>query len=77
MYQVTDWEQDVAGKFRYRVLIGDESVMFKFHTFPTDEMVQAEAMRYDTMMQEQAAIRDAIMQEQANAIADQDPNTDA
>jgi hypothetical protein len=54
MYQVVDWQQDVAGKFRYRVVIGGESVMFKFHTFPSDEAVQAEATRYDAMMQEQA-----------------------
>ena len=54
MYEVVDWEQDIAGKFRYRVVIGDKIVMFKFQTFPTDNDVQAEAARYDTMMQEQA-----------------------
>ena len=52
MYQVVDWEQDIAGKFRYRVIIGDESVMFKFHTFPTGEDVQAEATRYAAMTAE-------------------------
>ncbi len=67
MYEVTDWEQDTAGKFRYRVMISGETIMFKFHSFPTDEDVQAEAARYDSMMQEQAAIREAIMQEQADA----------
>lgn len=54
MYEVVDWEQDVAGKYRFRVLIGASCVMFKFQTFPTDEEVQAEAARYDAVMQEQA-----------------------
>lgn len=67
MYQVVDWEQDIAGKFRYRVIIGDENVMFKFHTFPSDEDVQDQAARYDAMIQEQTAIREAIMQEQTDA----------
>ncbi|HSG62501.1 MAG TPA: hypothetical protein VLA24_13825 [Pseudomonadales bacterium] len=65
-YKVTDWEQDVAGKFRYRVVIGDSSVVFKFQEFPTDEEVQEVAARYD-----------AIMQEQADAIADEGSITDA
>jgi len=65
-YEVLSWEQDVAGKFRYRVAIGDSSVVFKFQTFPTDEEVQEVAARYD-----------AIMQEQANAIADEGSVTDA
>lgn len=68
-YDVVDWEQDDAGKYRYRVSINGETVMFKFGEFVTDEQVQAEAARYDAMMQEQAeaARYDAMMQEQANA----------
>ena len=65
-YEVTDWEQDEAGKYRYRVVIADSSVMFKFQEFPTDEQVQEVAARYD-----------AIMQEQADAIADEGSVTDA
>jgi len=60
MYQVIDWEQDVAGKWRIRVLVSGQTVMFKFDEWPDDEAVQAEAARYDVMMQEMAA------QEQAN-----------
>ena len=56
MYKIVDWEQDVAGKFRYRVIIGNESVMFKFHTFPSDEDVQEQAARYDAIMQGQADV---------------------
>jgi hypothetical protein len=54
MYEITDREQDVAGKWRIRVAINGESVMFKFQDNPTDEEVQAEAARYDAMMQEQS-----------------------
>lgn len=60
MYQVIDWEQDVAGKWRIRVLVSGQTVMFKFDEWPDDEAVQTEAARYDAMMQEMAA------QEQAN-----------
>jgi hypothetical protein len=51
-YEVTDWEQDEAGKYRYRVVIADSSVMFKFQTFPTDEEVQEVAARYAAMTAE-------------------------
>lgn len=54
MYEVVDWERDVAGKYRFRVLIGGSCVMFKFQDFPSDEDVQAEAARYDALMQGQA-----------------------
>jgi hypothetical protein len=54
MYEITDREQDVAGKWRIRVAINGGSVMFKFQDNPTDEEVQAEAARYDAMMQEQS-----------------------
>lgn len=80
MYEVVDQEQDMAGRFRVRVLIGDQCVMLKFLEQPTAEEVQAEAARYDTMMQEQhaasereALIRaqvEALMQEQANGAPD-------
>lgn len=54
MYEIINREQDVAGKWRIRVTINGESVMFKFQTDPTDEEVQAQAARYDAMMQEQS-----------------------
>lgn len=54
MYEIINREQDVAGKWRIRVDINGESVMFKFQSDPTDEEVQAEAARYDAMMQEQS-----------------------
>ena len=55
MYQVIDWEQDVAGKWRIRVAIAGQTVMFKFDEWPDDEVVQAEAARYDAHMQQIAA----------------------
>jgi hypothetical protein len=67
MYKIIDWEQDVADKWRIRVEIAGNTVMFKFDEWPDDETVQAQATRYDAMMQEQAAIREAIMQEQSDA----------
>jgi hypothetical protein len=67
MYKIIDWEQDVADKWRIRVEIAGNTVMFKFDEWPDDETVQAQAARYDAMMQEQAAIREAIMQEQTDA----------
>ena len=54
MYQVIDWEEDVAGKWRIRVDIAGQTVMFKFDEWPDEETVQAEAARYEAMMQEQA-----------------------
>ena len=54
MYKVIDWEEDVAGKWRIRVEIAGQTVMFKFDEWPNDEAVQSEAARYDAMMQEQA-----------------------
>lgn len=54
MYKVIDWEEDVAGKWRIRVEIAGQTVMFKFDEWPDDEVVQSEAARYDAMMQEQA-----------------------
>ena len=55
MYQIIDWEQDEAGKWRYRVAINGETVMFKWDEPVDDDTVQAEAAR------------DALMREQANA----------
>ncbi len=69
MYQIIDWEQDLAGKWRVRVDITGNTVMFKFSEQVADEVVQVEAARYDAMMQEQAAVRDALMQERTNAVA--------
>lgn len=65
MYQVIDWEQDVAGKWRIRVNIAGQTVMFKFDEWPDDEVVQAEAARYDALTQEIAA-QAALEQEQVN-----------
>lgn len=69
MYQVIDWEEDVAGKWRIRVEIAGQTVMFKFDEWPDDEAVQAEAARYDAMMQEMAA-QAALEQEQVNGAPD-------
>jgi hypothetical protein len=54
MYEIIDVEQDIADKYRVRVAIGDQTVMFKFDEQPSDEEVQAEAARYDAMTQEKA-----------------------
>lgn len=69
MYQVIDWEQDIAGKWRIRVDVAGQTVMFKFDERPDDEAVQAEAARYDAMMQEMAA-QAALEQEQVNGAPD-------
>lgn len=50
MYQVVDWEQDIAGKWRIRVEIAGRTAMFKFDEWPDDETVQAEAARYEAML---------------------------
>lgn len=71
MYKVIDWEEDVAGKWRIRVDIAGQTVMFKFDEWPDDEVVQAEAARYDAMMQEMAA-QAALAQEQADGAPDPD-----
>ena len=71
MYKVIDWEEDVAGKWRIRVDIAGQTVMFKFDEWPDDGAVQAEAARYDAMMQE-AAAQAALEQEQADGA----PNPD-
>lgn len=71
MYKVIDWEEDVAGKWRIRVEIAGQTVMFKFDEWPDDEVVQAEAARYDAMMQEMAA-QAALAQEQADGAPDPD-----
>lgn len=71
MYKVIDWEEDVAGKWRIRVEIAGQTVMFKFDEWPNDEAVQSEAARYDAMMQE-AAAQAALEQEQADGA----PNPD-
>ena len=65
MYRVIDWEEDVAGKWRIRVEIAGQTVMFKFDEWPDDEVVQSEAARYDAMMQEMAA-QAALEQERAD-----------
>lgn len=69
MYKVIDWEEDVAGKWRIRVEIAGQTVMFKFDEWPDDEVVQSEAARYDAMMQE-AAAQAALEQEQADGAPD-------
>jgi hypothetical protein len=54
MYKIIDWEQDVADKWRIRVNIAGNTVMFKYEDWPDDETVQADAARYDAITQEQA-----------------------
>ena len=58
MYQIIDWERDEAGKWRCRVSIDGETVMFKWDEPVDDDTVQAEAARY------------ALIREQANAPSD-------
>ena len=53
-YPIIDWEEDVAGKWRIRVDIDGQTVMFKFDQWPDDAEVQAEAERYAALMREQA-----------------------
>jgi len=53
-FSVIDWFRDDAGKWRIRVNIDGQTVMFKFEEWPDDEVVQAEAARYAAMMREQA-----------------------
>jgi hypothetical protein len=53
VHQIIDWEQDEAGKWRYRVSIDGQTVMFKFDDLVDDSQVQAEAARY-VAMREQA-----------------------
>lgn len=65
MYQVIDWEQDEAGKWRIRVEVSGRTATLKFNEWPDDEVVQAEAARYDALMQEMAA-KAALEQEQRN-----------
>ena len=60
MYQIVDWEQDEAGKWRYRVNINGETVMFKWDAPVDDVVVQAEAAHY------------VAMREQANAAANEE-----
>lgn len=52
MYQVIDWAQDEAGKWRYRVNIGGKTVMFKWDTQVTDAVVQSEVQRYVAVMEQ-------------------------
>jgi hypothetical protein len=52
VYQIIDWEQDEAGKWRYRVSINGQTIMFKFDTLVDDDVVQAEAARYAAMREQ-------------------------
>ena len=60
MYQIVDVDNDEAGKWRYRVAINGETVMFKWDEPKDDATVQAEAARY------------VAMKEQANAAANEE-----
>ena len=55
MYEVIDQEIDEAGKFRVRVSIKEQVVMFKFQSEPISDEIQAEAEKYSLLMQEQIA----------------------
>ena len=59
VYQIIDQEQDEAGKWRYRVAIGGETVMFKWNEPVDDATVQAEAARYATMKEQADASSNA------------------
>ena len=56
MYEIIDREEDTANKYRARVAINGQTVMFKFQEVVSDEEVQATAARYDAMMQDQANV---------------------
>ena len=60
MYQIIDWEQDEAGKWRYRVSINGQTIMFKFDTLVDDDAVQAEAARYATMKEQADGASDEV-----------------
>ena len=60
MYQIIDWEQDVAGKWRYRVSIDGQTIMIKFDTLVDDDAVQAEAARYVAMKEQADAASDEV-----------------
>jgi len=60
VYQIIDWEQDEAGKWRYRVSINGQTVMFKFDTLVDDDAVQAEAFRYAAMKEQADAASDEV-----------------
>lgn len=66
MYEVIDWEEDVAGKFRFRVVVGGMTIVFKFHTMPSDEELQAEVARWDAEFQASLA----PVEEQADGAPD-------
>ena len=81
MYQVIDCEQDVAGKWRIRVDIAGQTVMFKYDEQPNNEVLQEEVARYETRVQqatldaERAARIEALVQEMiAQEQADGAPN---
>lgn len=59
MYQIIDWEQDEAEKWRYRVSIDGETIMFKWDEPVDDATVQAEAARYATMKEQADASSNA------------------
>ena len=60
MYQIIDWEQDEAGKWRYRISINGQTIMFKFDTLVDDDVVQAEAARYTAMKEQANAASDEV-----------------
>lgn len=60
MYQIIDWGQDEAGKWRYRVSINNQTVMFKFDTLVDDDDVQAEAARYVAMKEQVDGASDEV-----------------
>ncbi len=77
MYQVIDCEQDVAGKWRIRVDIAGQTIMFKYDEQPSDEAIQEEAARYETRVQQatldaeraahiEALVQEMVAQEQAD-----------
>lgn len=60
MYQIIDWGQDEAGKWRYRVSINGQTIMFKFDTLVDDDAVQAEAARYVAMKEQADGASDEV-----------------
>lgn len=81
-HPIMDWEQDAAGKWRVRVAVGDDVVMFKFPIQVEDTVVQIEVERYiasrDAALAEAAAQQaaaaqfEAMLAEQGRATSDPD-----
>ena len=46
IYPIVDWEVDEAGKYRVRLDIDGNSIMFKYDEMPSEEQLQRDANIY-------------------------------